>query len=104
MTRVSFALMLLAAPTLGLAEVVKLECKGTSPAGKEQTLAVSYDEAAGWVDDNGTIKMRDGVSAYYLTGIKVMIDRQSGQYETRKTTAGEKYKGICKPAATAAKT
>lgn len=102
MTRVSLALMLLAAPTLGLSEVVTLECKGTSPEGKQQTLAVSYDEAAGWVDDNGTIKMRDGVSANFLTGIKVFIDRASGDYETRKTTAGDKFKGKCTPRAVTA--
>ena len=102
MTRVSLALMLLAVPTIGLSEVVTLECKGTTTDGKEQTLAVSYDEAAGWVDDNGKIKMRDGVSANFLTGIKVFIDRASGDYETRKTTAGDKFKGKCKaPAAKA---
>lgn len=96
MTRVSLGLILLAAPTFALAEVVTLECKGTSPAGTQQTITVSYNEADGWVED-GAIRMRDGVSAYYLTGIKIMIDRESGEYETRKTTAGEKFKGTCKP-------
>lgn len=96
MTRFSAGLILLAAPTLGLAEIVKLECKGTSPSGAQQTLTISYDEADGWVDDNGSIKMRDGVSAYYLTGIKVQVDRETGVYETRSSTAGEKFKGTCK--------
>lgn len=99
MTRISLGLVLLAAPALGLADTVTLQCKGTSAAGTRQTLQVKYDEAAGWVDDNGTIKMRDGVSANFLTGIKVFIDRQSGDYETRKTTAGEKFKGTCKKVA-----
>lgn len=96
MSRLSIGLILLAAPTLGLADIVKLECKGTSPAGSQQTLSISYHEAEGWVDDNGSIKMRDGVSAYYLTGIKVRVDRESGEYETRSTTAGEKFKGTCR--------
>lgn len=95
MSRISLGLILLAAPTLGLAEVVTLECKGTSPAGKEQTITVSYHTAEGWVDDTG-FKRRDGVSTNFLTGIKVFIDRQSGEYETRQTTAGEKYKGTCR--------
>ncbi|HUG72656.1 MAG TPA: hypothetical protein VMK82_04460 [Steroidobacteraceae bacterium] len=96
MSRISLGLILLAAPALGLAEVVTLECKGTSPAGKQQTITVSYDPAEGWVDDTGSIKRRDGVSTNFLTGIKVFIDRQSGEYETRQTTAGEKYKGTCR--------
>jgi hypothetical protein len=89
-------LILLAAPALGMAEVVTLECKGTSPAGKQETITVSYHTAEGWVDDTGKIKRRDGVSTNFLTGIKVFIDRQSGEYETRATTAGEKFKGTCK--------
>lgn len=96
MTRLSLGLILLAAPAFSLAEVVKLECKGSSSSGAQQTLAISYDETAGWVDDNGTIRMRDGVSAYYLTGIKVRVDRETGVYETRSSTAGEKFKGSCK--------
>jgi hypothetical protein len=99
MKRTSLVLFTLVAPTLGLAEVSTLECKGTAPSGTQQTITVSYDEQAGWVDDNGTIKMRDGVATNFLTGIKVFIDRQSGQYETRKTTAGEKFKGTCKKVA-----
>jgi hypothetical protein len=95
MSRISLGLILLAAPALGMAEVVTLECKGTSPAGKQQTISVSYDTAEGWVDDSG-FKRRDGVSTNFLTGIKVFIDRQSGEYETRQTTAGEKYKGTCR--------
>jgi len=95
MIRLSLALVLLAAPTLTLAEVVKLECKGSSSTGAQQTLAVSYDEKEGWVDDNGSIKMRDGVSAYYLKGIKVMVDKETMEYHTRETTAGEKFKGKC---------
>jgi hypothetical protein len=97
MIRTSLALVLLAAPTLGLAGVSTLECKGTSPAGTKQTITVSFDEAAGWVDDNGKIKYRDGVTPNFLTGIKVFIDRRNGEYETRKTTAGEKFKGTCTP-------
>lgn len=97
MLRAPFALLLLAAPTLGLAEVVTLECKGISPAGTQQTIQVTYDDVENWVDDNGKIRMRDGVSVNFLTGIKVFIDRVSGEYETRKTTAGEKFKGTCKP-------
>ncbi len=96
MTRFSLGLILLAAPALGLADVVTLECQGTSPAGKQQSIKVSYDETGGWVEDNSAIKMRDGVSTNFLTGIRVFIDRQSGEYETRKTTAGEKFKGTCK--------
>ncbi len=100
MKRLAVVLALIAAPTLGLAETVTIQCKGTSPAGTQQSFTITYDEAAGWVDDNGTIKMRDGVAAYYLTGIKVMVDRETGVYETRKTTAGEKFKGTCtKPGA-----
>ncbi|HWL62676.1 MAG TPA: hypothetical protein VNQ32_07755 [Steroidobacteraceae bacterium] len=95
MTRLSFAVALLAASPLTFAEVVQLECKGTSPTGKQQTFAVSYDEKEGWVDDNGSIKMRDGVSAYYLKGIKVMVDKETMEYSTRETTAGEKFKGKC---------
>jgi len=98
MTRLFPALVLLAAPTLGLAEVVTLECKGTSPTGTQQTISVSYDAVAGWVDDNGSIKMRDGVSAYYLKGIKVMVDKETMEYYTRETTAGEKFKGTCRKA------
>lgn len=94
MTRLAFALTLFAAPVLTLAEVVKLECKGTSPSGAQQTLAVSYDEKEGWVDD-GSARMRDGVSAYYLKGIKVMVDKETMEYNTRETTAGEKFKGKC---------
>ena len=98
MTRVFLGLALLAAPTFSLAEVVKLECKGTSPTGTQQTISVSYDAVAGWVDDNGSIKMRDGVSAYYLKGIKVMVDKETMEYYTRETTAGEKFKGTCRKA------
>lgn len=95
MKRLILPLFLLSTPTLGLAEVVKLECKGSSPTGAQQTLKISYDEQEGWVDDNGSIKMRDGVSAYYLKGIKVMVDKETMEYHTRETTAGEKFKGKC---------
>lgn len=94
MTRLAFALTLFAAPALTLADVIKLECKGTSPGGSQQTIAVSYDEKEGWVDD-GSTRMRDGVSAYYLKGIKVMVDKETMEYHTRETTAGEKFKGKC---------
>lgn len=98
MTRFALGLVLVAAPTLGLAEVATLQCTGTSPSGAKQTLTISYDEAAGWVDDNGSIKFRDGVTPYYLQGIKVLYDRETRVYETKKTTAGEKFKGTCTPA------
>lgn len=94
MIRIASGLLLIAVPVFGMAQVVTLECKGTSPKGTQQTLSVTYDEAAGWVND-GEFPMRDGVSAYYLTGIKIMVDRESGEYETRKSTAGEKFKGTC---------
>lgn len=96
MTRLFLGLALLAAPTFSLAEVVKLECKGTSPSGTQQTISVSYSAAEGWVDDNGSIRFRDGVSAYYLKGIKVMVDKETMEYYTRETTAGEKFKGSCR--------
>jgi len=96
MSRIAVGLILVAAPVLGFADIVTLQCTGTSPTGTQQTLTVKFDEKEGWVDD-GSFKMRDGVAAYYLTGIKVFIDRQSGDYETRKSTAGEKFKGKCKP-------
>jgi hypothetical protein len=96
MSRIAAGLILLAAPALGLADVVTLECTGTSPKGTKQTLTIKFDEKEGWVDD-GSFKMRDGVAAYFLTGIKVFIDRQTGDYETRQSTAGEKFKGKCKP-------
>lgn len=99
MKRISLGLVLIASPALGLADVVTLQCSGTSAAGKKETITVRYDEAAAWVEDNSAIKMRDGVSTNFLTGIKVFIDRQSGEYKTRETTAGEKYKGTCKPLA-----
>ncbi len=76
--------------------MIKLECTGTSPAGTKQTIAVSYDDVEGWVDDNGTTRLRDGVSAYYLKGIKVMVDKETMEYATRETTAGEKFKGTCR--------
>lgn len=98
MTRFALGLVLVAAPALGLAEVATLECTGTSPAGTKQNLTIRYDEAAGWVDDNGSIKFRDGVTPYYLQGIKVLYDRETRVYETKKTTAGEKFKGTCAPA------
>lgn len=95
MTRLTLAALLLAAPAVTLADVVKLECKGRSASGSEQTIAVSFSEKEGWVDDNGAVKMRDGVSAYYLKGIKVMVDKETMEYHTRETTAGEKFKGKC---------
>lgn len=97
MTRLALGLVLLAAPALGMADVVTLECKGASPAGTKETMTIKFDEAAGWVEDNSAIKYRDGVTPNFLTGIRVFIDRQSGEYETRKTTAGEKFKGTCQP-------
>lgn len=101
MSRLSLGLVLLAVPALSLAEVTKLECKGSSPSGTQQTITVSYDAAEGWVDDNGSIRMRDGVSAYYLKGIKVMVDKETMEYATRDTTAGEKFKGTCRKVAPA---
>lgn len=95
MTRVSLGLVLMAAPVLSFADVVTLQCQGTSASGAKQTITIRYDESAGWVDDNGSIKFRDGVTPYYLQGIKVLYDRESREYETKKTTAGEKFKGSC---------
>ena len=95
MNRLRLGLILLAAPVLGMADVVTLECTGVSPTGKKETLTIKYDEVANWVEDNSAIKYRDGVTPYYLTGIKVFYYRDTKEYETRKTTAGEKFKGTC---------
>jgi hypothetical protein len=95
MSRKSLALLLLLAPTLSLADIVTLECKGVSPSGKQETVTVKFDDVANWVEDSSALKYRDGVATNFLTSIRIFIDRQSGEYETRKTTAGEKFKGTC---------
>jgi len=35
------------------AEVITLECNGTNSEGKDETVAIQYDERRGWVNDNG---------------------------------------------------
>lgn len=96
MNRLCLGLILLAAPAISLADVVILECNGISAAGKKETLTIKYDEVANWVEDQSAIRYRDGVTPYFLTGIKVFYYRDTKEYETRKTTAGEKYKGTCR--------
>lgn len=97
MKRISLGLVLFAAPLMGLASnVVTLECTGTSPSGKSESIKIRYDANEGWVEDHSAIKYRDGVTPHFLTGIRVQYDRDSREYATRPTTAGEKFKGSCK--------
>lgn len=90
------ALVIIVTTSSAIAEVVTLECKGANAAGAKENVVVRYDETVGWVDDNGIIKIRDGVSAKDLTGFTVIIDRQTGKYRTNRPTSPDKdFRGTC---------